>query len=232
MEITSKSIFKDEFLPYIIKWGRRLNLFGIVLCFGPCLALALMGVVPPIGPLVAGVAIQLPMVASAYIYEPISFFAVLGIPGTYMSFLSGNISNMRVPCAAIAQSAAGVTEGSDEGTIIATIGIAVSIIVNIIVLTIGVLLGSYIFSFLPSIVKSAFNLLLPALFASLLANGVVNSPKLAAVSIPLTFVMAGIRKFNLLSFLPAGLVMPIIIMTCVFGTMALGIWMVDKKILN
>lgn len=232
METTSKSVFRDEFLPYINKWGRGLNLLGVIICFGPCIALAMMGIYPPIGPLMAGIAIQLPAVASAYIYEPISFFAVLGIPGTYMSFLSGNISNMRVPCAAIAQSAAGVSEGSDEGTIIATIGIAVSIVVNIVVLTAGVLLGSYIFSFLPAIVKSAFNLLLPALFAALLANGVVNSPKLAMVSIPLTFTMAAIRKFNLLGFLPSGLIMPIIMLTCVFGTMGIGIWMVEKKILK
>lgn len=232
MEITSKSIFRDEFLPYINKWGRGLNLLGVVICFGPCLALAMMGIYPPLAPLMAGLAVQLPTVASAYLYEPISFFAVLGIPGTYMSFLSGNISNMRVPCASIAQSAAGVSEGSDEGTIIATIGIAVSIIVNIFVLTVGVLLGSYIFSLLPAIVKSAFNLLLPALFASLLANGVVNSPKLAAASVPLTFTMAAIRKFNILGFLPSGLIMPIIMLTCVFGTMGIGIWMVEKKILK
>ena len=70
------SVFRDEFLPYIIKWGRGLNLFGVVLCFGPCLALAIQGIVPPWAGLAAGLAVQLPSVASAYFYEPISYFAV------------------------------------------------------------------------------------------------------------------------------------------------------------
>ncbi len=43
------SVFRDEFLPYIIKWGRGLNLLGVVLCFGPCLYLALMGIMPRAG---------------------------------------------------------------------------------------------------------------------------------------------------------------------------------------
>lgn len=225
----TKSVFKGEFLPYIIKWGRGLNLFGVLLSFGPCIALAIMGIFPPIAPLLAGLAVQLPSVMSAYFYEPISFFAVLGIPGSYMSFLSGNISNMRVPCSAVAQSAAGVEEGSDEGTIIATIGIAVSIIVNLVILTVGVVLGAFILKILPPEVQAALNLLLPALFASLLANGIVNNPKLAMISIPFTGVLAGLKKFSLLGFMPNIAIMPFVMLSCVFGTMAIGIWMVDRE---
>lgn len=227
------SVFRDEFLPYIIKWGRGLNLFGVVLCFGPCLALAMMGIVPPWAGLAAGLAVQLPTSASAYFYEPVSYFAVLGIPGSYMAFLSGNISNMRVPCSAIAQEAAGVVEGSDEGTIIATIGIAVSIIVNLIILTAGVVAGSYVFNMLPQSVKDALNLLLPALFASMLANNIVKMPKLALVSVPLSFAMTMLKKSNVLAaFLPSWAVMPVVILTCVFGTMGLGLFMVSKGIIK
>lgn len=160
---TSKVIFNDSFIPFIIKWGRGINLFGIILCFGPIFTLALMGIYPPWDALIAGLSIQLPIVVSPYIYEPISYFAVLGIPGTYMSFLSGNISNLRVPASSVAQSAAGVEEGSDEGTIIATIGIAVSTFVNIIILTIGIVMGAYTLSKLPATITRGLNLLLPAL---------------------------------------------------------------------
>ena len=221
------SVFRDEFLPYIIKWGRGLNLFGVVLCFGPCLALAIQGIVPPWAGLAAGLAVQLPSVASAYFYEPISYFAVLGIPG------SGNIANMRVPCSAIAQEAAGVAEGSDEGTIIATIGIAVSIIVNLVILTAGVLAGAYVFELLPQIVKDGLNLMLPALFASMLASNIVKLPKLALVSVPLSFCMTMLKKTNVLAaFLPSWAVMPIVILTSVFGTMGLGLVMVNKGIIK
>lgn len=223
----NKSIFKGIFIPWIIKWGRGINLLGIVLCFGPCIALAIMGYYPPWAAFVTALAIQLPMVCSAYIYEPISFFAVLGIPGSYMSFLSGNISNLRVPASAIAQEAAGVQEGSDEGTIVATIGIAVSTFVNIIILTIGVLAGAWVLSKLPPIVTDVLNLLLPALFAALLANYVTKKPKLALFGIPLALVMVLLLNSGRLAFLGM-LATPLVVLISVFGTMAFGVIMAKK----
>ncbi len=225
----TKPTLKTSFTPWIVKWGRGLNLLGVAFCFGPCLALALMGILPPWGALATAIAIQLPMVASAYIYEPISFFAVLGIPGTYMSFLSGNISNLRVPASAIAQEAAGVKEGSDEGTIIATIGIAVSIFINIIILTIGVLLGSWVLSKLPASVTTALNLLLPALFAALLGNYIVKNPKLALFGVPLALFMVLIKNAGWLNFLPAALITPVVVLVSVFGTMTFGVVRAKKQ---
>ena len=223
-----KGIFKNSFIPWIIKWGRGLNLFGVLLCFGPCLALGIMGYFPPWSAFAAALAIQLPMVMSAYIYEPISYFAVLGIPGSYMAFLSGNISNLRVPASAIAQEAAGVQEGSDEGTIIATIGIAVSTFVNIIILTIGVFAGAWILSKLPPVVTEVLNLLLPALFAALLANNVTKNPKLAIVGIPWGALMVVLLNSGALSFLGM-FTTPVVVMVTVFGTMGAGVVMAKKS---
>lgn len=91
----TSSIFHTDFLPFAIRWGRGLSLFGIVLAFGPCLGLAVMGIFPSVSGVMAGIAAQLPAVVAAYFYEPISYFAILGIAGTYMGFLSGNVNNMR-----------------------------------------------------------------------------------------------------------------------------------------
>ena len=121
----------------------------------PCLGLAVMGIFPSVSGVMAGIAAQLPAVVAAYFYEPISYFAILGIAGTYMGFLSGNVNNMRAPCASIAQSAANVEEGSDEGGIIATVGIAVSIFINIAFLTVCVIVGNYVVSLLPQHVLDA-----------------------------------------------------------------------------
>ena len=225
---TNQSVFSGSFIPYIIRWGKRLNSIGIILVFGPCIVLAVMGILPPWDALVTGLAIQIPAVMSAYIYEPISFFPVLGIPGTYMSFLSGNISNLRVPASSIAQSAAGVKEGSDEGTIISTIGIAVSTYVNIIILTIGVVLGANILTRMPPEVTAALNLLLPALFAALLANYTMQKPKLAIISIPLSLLMVALTKGGALNFLPGALASAVPILVSVFGTMAIGVNMAKR----
>ncbi len=53
---------------------------------------------PPISALLASTMAIVSMSAPNYIIEPVSYSPILGIPGTYMSFLSGNISNMRLPC--------------------------------------------------------------------------------------------------------------------------------------
>ena len=208
----TSSIFHTDFLPFAIRWGRGLSLFGIVLAFGPCLGLAVMGIFPSVSGVMAGIAAQLPAVVAAYFYEPISYFAILGIAGTYMGFLSGNVNNMRAPCASIAQSAANVEEGSDEGGIIATVGIAVSIFINIAFLTVGVIVGNYVVSLLPQHVLDALNLLLPALFGAL----------------PITGIMVLMNKLQLLSFLPGKLVTPIVMLTCVFGTMGIGLFLASK----
>ena len=223
-----KGIFRNSFIPWIVKWGRGLNLLGVLLCFGPCIALAIMGYFPPWSAFAAALAIQLPTTMSAWFYEPISYFAVLGIPGSYMAFLSGNISNLRVPASAVAQEAAGVQEGSDEGTIVATIGIAVSTFVNIVILTIGVMGGAYILAKLPPAVTAALNLLLPALFAALLAKNVTKNPKLALVGIPLGCVMVVLLNSGMLAFL-GKLATPAVVLTCVFGTMGTGIAMAKKS---
>jgi hypothetical protein len=220
--------FKSKFIPSIIRWGRGLNLLGVVLCFTPCIGLALMGIFPPVEAFFTALAVQLPMVASAYVFEPVSYFAVLGIPGTYMSFLSGNISNLRLPVSSIAQGAAGYEEGSDEGTIIATIGIAISTFVNIAILTAAVFLGAYTLSKLPPQVTAVLNLLLPALFASMLTNYILQRPKLAIFGVPLAALMVVLQKTGLLSFLPSWLASSVPILVAVFGTMAIGISMAKR----
>jgi hypothetical protein len=224
----SMNIFHNEFIPHIIKWGRSLNLLGVVLCFGPVIALAAMGIFPPWDAFAAGMAMQLPLVFSAYIYEPISYFAVLGIPGSYMAFLSGNISNLRVPASSVAQAAAKVEEGTEEGTMIATVGIAVSIFINIAILTVGVLVGSYIISNLSDKMIAALNLLLPALFAALLVNFISQKVKLAYLSLPLSLAAVVLQKIGFFNFLPSALARQLPILICVFGTMAIGIALAKK----
>ncbi|MBQ9924723.1 MAG: hypothetical protein IJO51_01735 [Clostridia bacterium] len=225
----NNNIFRADFLPWIIKWGRATNLLGVVLVFGPCLYLGMQGIWPDWAAFGAAFAIQFPLVCSAYIREPISYFAMLGVPGSYMAFLSGNISNLRVPASSIATAAAGLTDGTEEGTITATIGCAVSTLVSTVFLTVGVIAGAAVLNALPAIVTQALNLLLPALFAGLLAQYTMMKPKLAAIFIPVAFVVYWMQLQGFFSFLPswaASAVPPII---CAFGAMFTGIAMGKKE---
>ena len=215
------NVFRGEFLPWIIKTGRATNLLGVLLAFGPCLALIMMGVWPNWTALGACAVVQIPGLLVTQIREPISFFTVLGVPGTYMSFLSGNISNMRVPCASIATKSAGYVEGSDEGTITATIGIAVSTFVSTAFLTVGVIAGSWLLSILPPVVTQVLNLLLPALFTTLLVNYIMMRPKFGIMWTPICFIMYWLYLQGV--FGTGTLATAFVPIFCAFGAMGLGV---------
>lgn len=216
------SIYDQEYLPYIIKWGRSTNLLGAVLAFMPCLVLTFVfNLRPGIGPIIAGFIMQASVSGVFWFVEPISYFSVLGVPGTYMSFLSGNIGNLRLPVSVAAQEAANVEPGTEKGTIIATIGVAISIIVNIVVLTVGVILGSSVLSSLPVSVVAALNNILPALFGAMLGQQVVANPKIGAIGVILAGGMIALNKYGFLSFLPGNPTYAIIIVA-VFGSILIG----------
>ena len=140
---TGNNQFSQEYMPFIVRWGRITNLLGVVLCFLPPLVLTFgFGFNPGLTAIITGALAQVSGSCIFWFVEPISYFPVLGIPGTYMSFLAGNGSSLRLPCSAAAQEAADVQPGTDKGTIISTLGITVSIFINIGMLLLGVILGA------------------------------------------------------------------------------------------
>lgn len=162
--------YEKSFTEPIIKYGRITNLSAVLFSFLPCLVLYFyFDVFPGIQNIFSGWV----LIASIYlvyaVVEPISFFPVLGLPGTYMSFLAGNIGNMRVPCSAIAQEAVGVPPGTKQAEIISTLGIIGSIITNIIVVTIAAIGGASLMSIFPPIVLEAFSYVSSAIFGAIFA---------------------------------------------------------------
>ena len=231
------SVFDQDYVPYIVRWGRLTNLIGIVLAYIPAVLLFLVyDLRPPIGAVITGFIMQASVSGVFWFVEPISYFPVLGIPGTYMSFLSGNIGNLRLPASVAAQEAANVEPGTEQGTVIATIGVAMSIIVNIVVLTIGVILGASVLSKLPPIgvilgasvlsklpqgVVTALNNILPALFGAMFGQQFISNPKIGVVAAILAGGMIGLSKMGVLSILPFGGTYMIIIVA-VFGSILIG----------
>ena len=229
MNSEKHDIIKTEFDPYIIKWGRFTNLLGIALVFVPCVLLLVIGARPSWSAVLAGVLMQVSVSGAYYVVEPISYFATLGMSGTYMSFLSGNISNMRVPCARVAQEAANVEPCSDEGSIISTIGVAVSVVVNALILTIAIIFGSTLLAALPAQISVMFNYLLPALFASMLATAVISDRRIACIGVPLGGIMTLAYKLGWLAFIPSAVQVAVVLMVSVFGTIAIGLMLDNKK---
>lgn len=142
------------------------------------------------------------------IVEPISYFPTLGLPGTYLSFLSGNISNMRVPASAIAQESLGVQEGTKKAELVSTIGIVGSILLNIILITIAALFGAAILQVLPDIVVEAFSYVSPAIFGAMFFMFVLRSLIVGMFAVAVAFTL------GLLGIFPAWLS----ILTCTFSS--------------
>lgn len=133
----------------------------------------------------AGVA---PIFWTVGIIEILTYTPMLGSAGSYLSFVTGNISNLKVPCALNALNSSGVKPGTEEAEVISTISIAVSSIVTIIVLSVGVLGLSFIRPFLESeLLKPAFANILPALFGGLAVVFVSKNIKIAIA--PLLFML-------------------------------------------
>ena len=131
-----------------------------------------------------------PMYWAVGAVEVMTFIPMLGAGGSYLSFVTGNISNLKLPCAINALENAGVDSKSEEGEVISTIAIAVSSIVTIIIIAIGVLLIVPLSPVLESpVLKPAFGQMLPALFGALGVALISKNWKLAIAPVLLMLVL-------------------------------------------
>jgi general stress protein CsbA len=137
-----------------------------------------------------------------------------------MSFLAGNIGNMRLPCAAVAQEALKVEPGSNKAELVATLGIAGSIITNLIVVTIAAVAGNQLFKYFPPVVIDAFGFVLPGIFGAMFAMFAIKYPKYGAFALTLVLIMLGIIKI-----LPVYVVIPV----SVFSTIAFAYFSYKKQ---
>ncbi|MBQ8753036.1 MAG: hypothetical protein IJZ13_08035 [Clostridia bacterium] len=122
------------------------------------------------------------------VIEVITYTPMLGVGGTYLAFVTGNLTSLKAPSALTAMENAEVKPGSEEGEVISTIAIATSSIVTTLVLAAGVFGLALVSPILDSpVLKPAFDNILPALFGGL---GVVYISKNWKLSItPLVFMV-------------------------------------------
>jgi len=131
-----------------------------------------------------------PMYWAVGVVETVTFIPMLGAGGSYLSFVTGNISNLKLPCALGALESAGVDASSEEGEIISTVSIAVSSIVTTVIIALGVLLIIPLSPILSNeALKPAFDQMLPALFGALGVALVAKNWKLAVAPVCLMLIL-------------------------------------------
>ena len=168
-------------------WG---IIVGLVLISFPVVLSVIFGAFPQFDILLKGLLATAPMYWAVGIIEIFTYVPMLGAGGSYLSFVTGNISNLKLPCAINALENAGVSAKSEEGEVVSTIAIAVSSIVTTIIVALGVLLIVPLDPILSNpILTPAFDQMLPALFGALGVALISKNWKLAVAPVALMLVL-------------------------------------------
>lgn len=209
---------QKNYFDKVHKWGILWN-FGaiLVLLLVPVVICLDIGAWPDSGAL----KVVMPKLMGLYwvtaIVEVITYVPLLGAGGAYLSFVTGNISNLKLPCGLKAMENAKVRANTEEGEVISTIAIAVSAIVTTVVIAVGVLVFSPVLDNLTTgVFKPAFDYVLPALFGALAASYFAKYWKLCIAPL-----VVGVVVLIFSPAMGAGTLMFITIVAAVAGALVL-----------
>ena len=167
----------------------NLSVMVLLLAF-PLTVAAIFGAAPDWKALGVGLLATAPMYWAVGAIETVTFVPMLGAGGSYLSFVTGNISNLKLPCALNAMEQNGVSANSEEGEVVSTIAIAVSSIVTTLIIIVGVVLIVPLTPILQApVLQPAFDQILPALFGGLGVAFVSKNWKIAVAPILLMLIL-------------------------------------------
>lgn len=208
--------------------GRIWNISVMLMLFVYPIAAALIyKVLPDWHGFLLGLLATAPMYWAVAVVETVTYVPMLGAGGSYLSFVTGNIANLKLPVALNALEQADVKVSSEEGEIVSTIAIAVSSIVTTVIIIIGVVLIRPLTPVLNAPVLSpAFAQIIPALFGGL---GVVFISKNWKIAIAPIILMLAL--FIFVPAINAGMVGIMVPVGVVF-TLGVSRFMYKKGMLN
>lgn len=179
------------YIDSIHRWGRIWNLsMMVLLILFPVAVGMIFGAAPDKQGLWMGLLATAPMYWAVGVIETFTYVPMLGAGGSYLSFVTGNISNLKFPCAVNALDQMGVKANSEEGEVVSTIAIAVSSIVTTVIIVLGVLLITPLTPILEApVLAPAFAQLVPALFGGLGVVFISKNWKIAIAPIALMLVL-------------------------------------------
>jgi hypothetical protein len=149
--------------------GRISTIIVLVMLVGaPFLMGSILGAMPDLSAVGRGlVSVGIIWIASSVV-EFLVYTPMLGSGGGYLAFITGNLINMKIPCAMNAKEMAGVKTGTPENEIVSTLSIAASSLTTIVILALGVMLLQPLEPLLESpVLQPAFDTVVPALFGAL-----------------------------------------------------------------
>ena len=190
--------------------GRITSVVALILLLGaPFVIGAYLGTMPKFsalgkGFLSVGLVWTISSVVEFLVYTP-----MLGAGGSYLAFITGNLINMKIPCAMNAKDIVGAKSGTTENEIISTLSIATSSLVTIAVLALGVLLLTPLQPVLSSpALQPAFSNVVPALFGAMAYKYFRKDIRLALIPLAamtvLFILVPSLTSSTSMMILPAG----------------------------
>ena len=208
--MNEKELFFQDFNNSMHRLGRlTLIVMTALLLAVPFLYGSINSVSPSVGGFLSGLAKVGLIYYPVAIVEFLVYTPMLGVGGSYLSFMTGNVTNMRIPCVMNAKDIAGTEAGTPEHEIISTIAVATSAITTTVVIVIGVICMVPLQPVLQSeVLLPAFNNVVPALFGALGLKYFAKSPQIAIIPLVLVsllciFVPSMINQSSLL-MIPCG----------------------------
>ena len=200
----------EQYLKATHSLGRVLTVAVLLLLLAAPFAIGLyLGSMPNLGAAAkAFLGVGLVYLVSG-IVEYLIYVPMLGAGGSYLAFITGNLINMKIPCAINARDIVGVKSGTPENEIVATLSIATSSLVTILVLAVGVALMIPLQPVLQSpVLQPAFENVVPALFGAMAckyyrANRVIALIVLGVMSLLFIFVPSLIGSTSMM-VIPSG----------------------------
>jgi hypothetical protein len=170
------------------------------------------------------------------IVENISYYPIIGAGGVYLSCITGNIMNMKLPSALSGMKLAGVEPGSEKGDVISILSIAISSFTTVSILAISMfVIGAFITPYLSHpVLKPAFDNIMPALLGALVTPFVIKNPKIAitpfalAVTLCLCFGYKTVQRYQSY-FLPVVMIASVLAAYWMYKMKYIGGERNDKK---
>ena len=226
--MSKKNKQQKSYYDRVHSWGRISTLSALcVLLMFPMAICLYLGVFPRAELVFKGLLQVIPLYWTVAVVEVVFYTPMLGAGGTYLSFVTGNIVNLKLPCAISAMENAKVKATSEEGDVISTIAIATSAVVTTAVLAVGVIaFAPFLDTFTNSpLLMPAFKQVIPALFGALGAGYFVTHWKISFA--PILFMLL------ILVFVPtigaSTLIFPGIIASVLFAFVMYKVGFLDKK---
>lgn len=179
----------DSYMKTTHLLGRLVSVITLILLVGAPFAIgALLGAMPDLGAVARGfLSVGLVWTVSSVV-EFLVYTPMLGAGGSYLAFITGNLINMKIPCAMNAKELVDAKSGTAENEVISTLSIATSSLVTILVLALGVLLLLPLQPVLQSpVLAPAFGNVVPALFGAMAYKYYLKAPLLSLA--PLTVMV-------------------------------------------